>query len=43
MGLQYRDLKSSRGSLNALSVGQWGTITAKIAGVEVSWRDQDVQ
>ena len=43
MGLQYRELKSSRGPLNALSVGQWGTITAKIGNVEVSWRDQDVQ
>ncbi len=43
MGLQYRELKSSHGPLNALSVGQWGTITAKIGNVEVSWRDQDVQ
>ena len=43
MGLQYREFKTSRGPLTALSVGEWGTITVKIAGVEVSWRDQDVQ
>lgn len=43
MGLQYRELKSSRGPLTEMSVGEWGTITLKIGNIEVSWRDPDVQ
>lgn len=43
IGFQYHDLKSSRGQLGGISVGEWGTITLKIGNVEVSWRDQDVQ
>lgn len=43
MGLQYRELKSSRGTLHGVKVGEWGTIAVKIGNVEVSWRDQDVQ
>lgn len=43
MGMQYRELQTSRGPLSEISVGEWGTITMKIGNVEVSWRDQDVQ
>ena len=43
MGFQYHELRSGRGPLNDVSVGEWGTITVKIGDVEISWRDQDAQ
>ena len=43
MGFEYRELKSGRGRLNEISIGEWGTITLKVGDVELSWRDHDVQ
>ena len=43
MGFEYREVKSGRGRLNQIDIGEWGQITVKIGDVELSWRDHDVQ
>lgn len=41
IGFSFRDIKSGRGILNQLEVGEWGTISLQIGDVSLQWRDAD--
>ena len=43
IGFQYGDIRSGRGLLNSIRIGEWGTVNVKIGDVELSWRDDDAQ
>lgn len=42
IGFIYGDIKTGRGLLANIRVGEWGTITLEIGDVSVTWRDADV-
>lgn len=41
IGFSFRDIRSGRGLLNQLEVGEWGTVSLRIGDVSLQWRDAD--
>lgn len=41
IGFSFRDIKSGRGLLNQLEIGEWGTVSLRIGDVSLKWRDAD--
>lgn len=42
IGFIYGDIKTGRGLLGNIRVGEWGTVSLEIGDVSVTWRDADV-
>ena len=42
IGFSYGNIKTGRGLLSGVRIGEWGTITLDIGDVSVNWRDADV-
>lgn len=42
IGFEYRDVRSGRGLLHSVRIGEWGAVTVHIGDVQITWRDPEV-